>query len=229
LSGAEAPAETLPETARRLLFQSEPDWHFSAMLGLEVVFVFGALPALAAGAPDRNLAALLQLLLATTVVGLIAQSVWLRAGLGATFGATLLARLVPGLLPRTVTLGLIFAYNLLLTLAVARAVFGAGEVNSHRIAGAVFVYLNTALLFAVVFTIILTGAPDAIAGLPPDQGRNGYEMIHFSLTTITAIGDGSILPYSPLARSLADLETIIGQLFPAILLSRLVGLHVTRR
>jgi hypothetical protein len=34
------------------------------------------------------------------------------------------------------------------------------------------------------------------------------------------------VPVSPLARSLANLESVFGQLFPAILLGRLVSLHV---
>ena len=45
---------------------------------------------------------------------------------------------------------------------------------------------------------------------------------------MTTVGDGKAMPHSPFARSLADLETVIGQLFPAILLSRLVGLHLSR-
>jgi len=66
----------------------------------------------------------------------------------------------------------------------------------------------------------LSGLSDAMRGYPS-------EMIHFSFTTLTGIGDGPVLPHSPLARSLADLETVVGHLFPAILLARLVGLHVS--
>jgi hypothetical protein len=214
--------------ARKLLFSHEPDWHFSAMLGLELLFVFGALPALASGEADRSLVTMLQLILVTTAIALIAKSRWLKAGLGWSFGLTVLARLVPGLLPPIVTLSLVFACTLLLNFAVARAVLGPGQVNHHRIAGAVFVYINTALLFAVGYTALLLEVPDALSGLPPNPAHNGFEMMHFSLTTLTAIGDGAIAPHAPVARSMADLETMIGQLFPALLLSRLVGLHITR-
>ena len=121
-----------------------------------------------------------------------------------------------------------FAYNFLVTIATARAVFGPGEVNHHRIAGAVFVYLNLALLFALAFGILRAIAPDAVLGLPdPSEGQLS-EMIHLSVTSLTGLGDPRVGMNSPFARSLMDLETIIGQLFPAILLSRLVGLHLSR-
>ncbi len=121
-----------------------------------------------------------------------------------------------------------FAYNVLVTAAMARAVFGAGDVNHHRIAGAVFVYLNLALLFAIAYAGLTLLAPHAITGLSPRPSAHAAELLHFSVTRLTSIGDGTVTARSPLAASLSDAETVIGQLFPAILLSRLVGLHLSR-
>jgi hypothetical protein len=219
---------TIDAPIPRLLFAREPGWHFSLMLALEIVFLFGALPALSAGEADRSLINVLQLVLAATTIALIAESTWLRLVLATSFALTLLARLLPGLLPQITTLAMLFAYNLLVTAAMVRAVFGAGEVNHHRIAGAVFVYLNIALLFALAYAALMDVVPDALSGFPTTTSSHASEMIHFSFITLTAIGDGHLSPHSPFARSLADLETIIGQLFPAILLSRLVGLHISR-
>jgi hypothetical protein len=209
-------------------FAREPDWHFSAMLVLEMLFVFIAIPALTTGEADRNLVNLLQLGLVATAIALIVQSNWLRLGLGASFGLSLVARYLPGSDGHTATLALVLIYNMVLTAVVSRAVFGPGVVNHHRIAGAIFVYLNIALLFAVAYALLNLATPGAIAGLPPDSGSHAYETLHFSLTTLTSIGDGQVVPKSPLACSLTDLETIIGQLFPPLLLSRLVGLHLSR-
>ena len=222
------PDPELPARGRRVLFAREPGWQFSLMLGLELVFLFAAVPALSVGEADRGVIELLQFLLAGTVIALVAKSAWLRATLAASFVLTLLARIVPGLLPQATTLSMVFAYNLLVTAAVARAVFGAGEVNHHRIAGAVFVYLNIAVLFAIAYGALTLAVPGAVTGLSIHGPGRFSDMIHLSFTTLTAIGDGGPRSLSPFARSLADLETIIGQLFPAILLSRLVGLHVSR-
>ena len=220
-SGAEASARP------RLLFPREPGWQFSLMLLLEVAFLFGAIPALTMGGTDRDLVRLLQFVLAGVAIALIAKSSWLRLGLAISFALTLLASLLPDRLPIAV-LGMGFAYNSLLTAVTANAVFGRGEVNHHRIAGAVFIYLNVALLFALAYAALRVINPEALSGLAADAPVRLSEMVHFSFATLTTIGDHSISPYSPFAKSLTDLETVVGHLFPAILLARLVGLHVTR-
>jgi hypothetical protein len=211
---------------KRPLFARAPGWQLSAMLVLEVLFLFGAVPALSEGEADRSVANVLQLALAVIVIGLIARSTWLRLVLLASFGLALAVRLLPGLLPQATALGLSLVYNLLATAETARAVFGPGDVNHHRIAGAVFIYLNIALIFGLVFIALNIADPGAIAGVEPRFPIS--DMIHLSLSALTTLGDAHLAAKSPLAISLTDLEAIIGQLFPAILLSRLVGLHLTR-
>ena len=43
---------------------------------------------------------------------------------------------------------------------------------------------------------------------------------------MTTLGYGDIIPVSPAARSLATLQAMVGQLYLAVLVARLVGLHV---
>jgi hypothetical protein len=213
----------------RLLFPREPGWQFSLMLALDVVFLFAVAPALSTGQTDRGIMTILQFALAAVAIALIAKSTWFRLGLAASFALTLLARFLPGLLPHITTLSMAFVYNFLVTVATARAVFGPGTVNHHRIAGAVFVYLNLALLFALAYGVLRAISPMAISGLPdPSQGQLS-ELIHLSVTSLTGLGDPPVRPDSAVARSLMDLEAMIGQLFPAIVLSRLVGLHLSHR
>ena len=52
-------------------------------------------------------------------------------------------------------------------------------------------------------------------------------MAYFSLITITTVGYGDITPQSELARSLANLEAIIGQVYLTVLVARLVGSHIS--
>lgn len=47
--------------------------------------------------------------------------------------------------------------------------------------------------------------------------------------TLTTSGYGDIVPLHPFARSLATLEAVIGQLFPATLLAWLVTLELQGR
>ena len=54
-------------------------------------------------------------------------------------------------------------------------------------------------------------------------------LIYFSFVTLTSTGYGDIIPVHPIARSLCNVETIIGQLDPATLLARLVTLESAHR
>jgi hypothetical protein len=52
------------------------------------------------------------------------------------------------------------------------------------------------------------------------------KLVYFSFVTLTSVGYGDIVPVHPVARSLCNLESIIGQLYPATLLARLVTLEL---
>jgi hypothetical protein len=47
-----------------------------------------------------------------------------------------------------------------------------------------------------------------------------------SFVTLTSTGYGDIIPVHPLARSLCNIESIVGQLYPAMILARLVTLEL---
>ena len=57
----------------------------------------------------------------------------------------------------------------------------------------------------------------------------GHGLVYYSLVTLTTVGYGDITPVHSLARSLATAEALIGQLYPAILIARLVSLEVESR
>jgi len=128
-----------------------------------------------------------------------------------------------------------FTFIGVLTWIVGIAVFSPGRITSHRIIGAVAMYLQVALIFALSYLALLTVQPNAftpIIALTGPTGdvlrgaHGGSQMVYFSLSTLTTTGYGDIVPLHPVARSLANLEALIGQLFPATLLARLVTLEV---
>jgi hypothetical protein len=119
-----------------------------------------------------------------------------------------------------------------LTLAwiVARAVFGPGRVSYHRVVGAILLYLLIALTFATLFAFAGLFIADAFSGLAmEDTPALASSLIYFSFVTLTSTGYGDIIPVHPVARSLCNVETIIGQLYPATLLARLVTLELAHR
>jgi hypothetical protein len=111
---------------------------------------------------------------------------------------------------------------------VWNAVFGPGHVTHHRIQGAVVLYLCIALWFAALYEIVLALIPGSISGVDATGHYLvlGRGLVYYSLTTLTSTGYGDLLPTHPLARSLSNLEAVIGQLFPATLLARIVTLQL---
>ena len=55
------------------------------------------------------------------------------------------------------------------------------------------------------------------------------EAFYFSFTTLTTLGYGDIIPLSPLVKMLTNLEAIIGQLYPSILIAILVSDYLAQR
>jgi hypothetical protein len=49
------------------------------------------------------------------------------------------------------------------------------------------------------------------------------------VTTLTSVSYGDIAPLAPVARCMAALEGVIGQLFPVLLLARLVSMELSER
>jgi len=121
--------------------------------------------------------------------------------------------------------------GLTLAVVVARAVFAPGKVNLHRIVGAILLYLDIGLIFVALFCFIALIEPGAFAGLQPlsDNLAVAGNLIYFSFVTLTSVGYGDIVPLHPFARGLANIEAIIGQLYPATLLARLVTLELEHR
>ncbi|HYA80905.1 MAG TPA: ion channel [Methylocystis sp.] len=117
--------------------------------------------------------------------------------------------------------------SLTLMWVVARAVFAQGRVTYHRIVGAVLVYMLVALTFVALYVMVGLLGPDTFRGLTFDDSPGlATTLIYFSCTTLTTLGYGDIAPVHPLARSLCNIESMIGQLYPAILIGRLVTLQL---
>jgi hypothetical protein len=117
-----------------------------------------------------------------------------------------------------------------LACVVAPAVFASGRVTYHHIMGAILLYLTIAVTFVALFTFVGSLVPKAFSGLSiEDSPALASNLIYFSFVTLTTTGYGDIFPVHPVARSLCNLESIFGQLYPATLLARLVTLELADR
>jgi hypothetical protein len=80
----------------------------------------------------------------------------------------------------------------------------------------------------VVYGLIWELSPDAFVNLVAPEGdpKEVAAMLYFSLTTLTTTGYGDIVAVDPFARSVANLESVLGQFFLAITVARLVTMEL---
>jgi hypothetical protein len=159
----------------------------------------------------------------------IAVAAMLIALLMATVGA--ISRLTaPSILDINLFAGAWLTMGLVMGYVVARAVFAPGRVTHHHVMGAILLYLTIAVIFVALFTFVGSLVPKAFSGLSvEDSPALASNLIYFSFATLTTTGYGDIFPVHPIARSLCNLESIFGQLYPATLLARLVTLEIAHR
>jgi hypothetical protein len=114
---------------------------------------------------------------------------------------------------------------LLLIVLVLIKVFEPGRMSGYRIVGSIIVYMLLANLWAVVYLFIYEHLQGSFQlSLPSFESNSLYaNFMYFSYITITTTGFGEIVPLHPIARSLVQLEAIIGVLYPVILIGRLVS------
>ena len=105
------------------------------------------------------------------------------------------------------------------------------KMSFRRLQGAVVPYLSLATIFASAYGLTWELSPGAFANLVAQVGgpQEVGTMLYFSLTTLTTTGYGDIVAVNPFARSLANLEALIGQFYLAITVARLITLELADR
>ena len=108
-------------------------------------------------------------------------------------------------------------------------VLRTGAVTANKIYGALCVYLLIGLTWGFMFLTLEGVQPGSFQfGQARSSGieKDPATLVYFSFVTLSTVGYGDITPLSPPARSLAFMEAIIGQIYLAVLVARLVGLHI---
>ena len=115
----------------------------------------------------------------------------------------------------------LFLFAALIT--INRKIFRETKVNADTIEGGIAVFLMIGALWAFLFRIVSLFDSNAFSELGDID-----TLFHFSFTTLTTLGYGDVTPISNLARTLANLEAIIGVMYPAIYIARVVGLYTAQ-
>jgi voltage-gated potassium channel len=201
---------------------------YGLVLGLIlVVFVFTSV---APNSPwaDSTLVLLQSLTLVTALwtSGVARADSRISIGLVALATASALALLIfGGDFFKAVVLILAGVLTLATILTVALGIVDQGEANVKAVTGAVCVYVLIGLLFVFIYGVIATvSSSDFFA-----QGTDGTRSLrlYFSFVTLATLGYGDYTPAHELARTLAIVEALFGQLYLvtviALLVSRIRG------
>ncbi len=121
-------------------------------------------------------------------------------------------------------------FLVLLTSLILGQALREGPTTSHRIMGAVAAYLLIGMVWSLAYYLVALWIPGAFSIQGPSAPSGGEslqsQLFYFSFVTLTTLGYGDIAAVHPIVRMLVILEGVIGQLFPAILIARLVSLQV---
>jgi hypothetical protein len=202
--------------------------HRYAILFYSLLITLGAAPLLEALGRD---ATLLEFFLA---VNLLAGALGLEAGWGrrALLILTATALIIHFAFPQITDAVRPAALAFWTTIAMVNAgsslrfAMQSARIDAEHIYAALSAYLLAGIFFGVLY--------HAVEGVWPGSFTAGgavgefplFDGIYFSFVTLATLGYGDVLPVSNVARGLAMVEAVSGQLFLAVMIARLVSSYV---
>ena len=105
-----------------------------------------------------------------------------------------------------------------------REIFKTKIIDSHIISSAISIYVLVGIFWYLLFMFLLMIDPDSfdIRNFNPEMVS--IDMIYFSFTTLTTLGYGDITPVSYTAKMWSITEAMMGVMFLAVMISRVVSL-----
>jgi len=117
-----------------------------------------------------------------------------------------------------------------LVVMVVWQILREGPITRQRVQGSITIYLLLGLIWAEAYILAALLDSNSFTGnLPTERNAVLAHFTYYSFVTLTTVGYGDISPASLVTRPLANAEGLIGQLFPAILIARLVSMEIAAR
>ncbi len=123
-------------------------------------------------------------------------------------------------------------FYLFTTFHILYVIAKSKKVTANILYGAVCVYLLFGLVWASIYFMVEQISPGSFqfAEFADINGKAGWgDFMYYSYVTLTNLGYGDITPVTARAKSFVILEAIIGVLYIAVMISRIVGLYITHR
>ena len=202
--------------------------HYAALLIAELAFIL-VYPFFSGGSREGLFRALASIVFATALYAVLGRGrltvVAFLLGLPAIL---LLSLNAFGYLERWHTFGLALGFSFLIFMSTVfvYTILSEASVTTDTLAGAISAYMLIGITFGVGYALIERLVPGAFRDtLEPAKQLTQPELTFYSFMTLTSVGYGDIVPRDPHARAVAMIESVIGIMYPAVLVGRLVGLH----
>ncbi len=218
-----------PRRSRRIDLPRYVDVRHSRYLTLllAIAALFLLSPFLESSTRDRILYGILTLVV---LIAAIRASTYARhrlrlaaVGIGLVWALLTVVDLVrPGEKQGLAADGLFLAFSTFTLGAVLGRVLTAKRVDFDILCGTAAAYLLLTLTWAISYGIIETISPGSFAGT---TRADFPEFLYFSLSTITSLGFGDILPINPWARVWVGLQAAVGIFYMAAVVARLVSAY----
>jgi hypothetical protein len=118
------------------------------------------------------------------------------------------------------------AASIMITVVVLWQVLRPGPVTGMRVQGAIAAYLCLGFAWAHAYHIAELADPGAFNTAGTDVSVV-IHWINYSFGMLTTIGYTGIVPIDSVAHSLCSAEAVTGQLYLAVLVARLVSMHLS--
>lgn len=103
-----------------------------------------------------------------------------------------------------------------------RQLFAPVHSEYERLSSGVFGYLLIAMLWGLAYWRIEASYPGSF-NMPEDIIGQKAAFVYFSMITMTTVGYGEITPAASLPRMMTGMQAIVGTMFVAIFIGRIVG------
>jgi len=126
----------------------------------------------------------------------------------------------------TVALALVAIVALILfsTWCVLRYVLRARVITQDQVYAGICMYIMLGFAFGALFYLIDILDPTSFIA-PNDASGAMPDLMYFSFVTLATLGYGDIIPRTHAVRSLAVVEALVGMLYIAVFMARLVSMR----
>lgn len=118
------------------------------------------------------------------------------------------------------------AIALLAAASALRFAMRSTKIDAEHIYAALSAYLLAGIFFGVLYDAVDSVWPGSFTAPGAIREFSLFDAIYFSFVTLATLGYGDLVPVSGVARGLAVVEAVAGQLFLAVMVARLVSSHV---